>query len=161
MVMNPWLCNNFIDSCAFDPKYDPEDKAATEIFRLHEENELGLLIAHSTQKEIDHPNTPSWVKKEAGGLIFTLDTSLTHQEKILIQNIEITLAGNGKRENFIQDARHIFEAQKYGGYFITTDKKLIKKRDEIHQLCASNILLPNEFLLLVRAHTNPYKRFGA
>ena len=159
-MLNPWLCNNFVDSCAFDPKYDPEDKAALEIFRLHEENDLLLVTAHSTQKEIDHPNTPLWVKREAGGLLLTIDTSLTQQERILIHKIEGTLAGNGNRESFIQDARHIFESQKYGGYFITTDKRLIKKRDEIRKFCAANILLPSEFLALVQANINPYKKSG-
>ena len=32
----------FLDSCAFDPQYSPEDKFS---------------------KEIEHPNTPIWVKK--------------------------------------------------------------------------------------------------
>jgi hypothetical protein len=150
--MNPWLCNNFIDSCAFDPKYNPEDKAAIEIFRLHEENDLDLLIAHSTQKEIKHPNTPAWVKKEAGGLIFTLDVSLTAHERTLLQNIENILAGYGKRENIIKDARHIFEAQKYGAYFVTTDNRILKKKLELQKICGVRIFLPSEFLTMVQRH---------
>lgn len=157
-MINPWLLNNFVDSCAFDPKYDPEDKAAIEIFRLYEENELSLIIAHSTQKEIDHTNTPSWVKKEAGGLIYTLDVSLTSQEKTLLHNVENILAGNGNRETIIQDARHIFEAQKYGAYFVTADNRLLRKRREIQELCGVTILLPSEFLTIVRSHSNPYKK---
>jgi hypothetical protein len=27
MAMNPWITNIFLDSCAFDPKYHPEDHA--------------------------------------------------------------------------------------------------------------------------------------
>lgn len=61
MPMNPWITNSFLDSCAFDPKHHPEDLAATEIFRLHQEEGLGIRLAHSTQKEVDHPNTPAWV----------------------------------------------------------------------------------------------------
>jgi predicted nucleic acid-binding protein len=157
MAINPWLCNNFVDSCAFDPKYDPENKAATEIFRLHEEDNLGIIIAHSTQKELEHPNTPSWVKKEATGLISTNNVSLTSEEKALLQNIEITLAGHGNRKNIVQDARHIFEAQKYGGvYFVTTDNRLLKKASEIYKLCSVSILLPSKFLSIVQCHPNPY-----
>jgi hypothetical protein len=37
----------------------------------------------------------------------------------LLQKIEAFFAGNGKVENITQDARHVFEAQKYGTYFIT------------------------------------------
>ena len=149
-MINPWLSNNFIDSCAFDPKYDPEDKASTEIFHLHEKDGLNLIIAHSTQKEINHPQTPSWVKSEAGGLIYTLDASLTFQEKTLLHDIENILAGNGKRENIIQDARHILEAQKYGTYFVTTDNRLLRKKHKILELCDVVILLPSEFLTIAR-----------
>jgi predicted nucleic acid-binding protein len=160
MAMNSWISNNFIDSCAFDPKYDPEDKVAKEIFRLHQDNNLSIIIAHSTEKEIEHPNTPSWVKKEAGGLIYTLDVSLTSQEKTLLHNIEKILAGHGKYGNIIQDARHIFEAQKYGVYFVTTDKRLLKKRHEIEKLCGVKILLPSEFLRIVQRHSDPFKSVG-
>lgn len=160
MPINPWISNNFIDSCAFDPKYDPEDKAATEIFRLHQDNDLSIIIAHSTQKEIEYPNTPLWVKKEAVRLPYTLDKSITSQEKTLLQNIEKTLAGHGKRENIIQDARHIFEAQKYAAHLVTTDKRLLKKRHEIEKLCGVKILLPSEFLRIVQSHSDPFKRSG-
>lgn len=153
MTINPWLTNNFVDSCAFDPKYAPEDKAATEIFRLHKEKDLCIIIAHSTQKEIEHPNTPSWVKKEAIGLIYTLPVSLTSQEKSLLKNIERTLAGSGKLENITQDARHIFEAQRYGSYFVTTDDRLLKKAYEIQKLCHVKIILPSEFLAIFQNYS--------
>jgi len=154
MAISPWRTNNFVDSCAFDPKYDPEDKAAIEIFRLHREKELDIIIAHSTQKEIEHPNTPSWVKKEAVGLINTKNISLNPEEKAFLQNIERTLAGSGKRGNILQDARHIFEAQKYGSYFVTTDDRLLKKAHKIQKICRVKILLPSEFLALVHSHAD-------
>jgi hypothetical protein len=150
MPINPWITNNFIDSCAFDPKYDPEDKAANEIFQLRKEKELGILIAHSTQKEIEHPNTPVWVKREAQNLIYTIETQLTRDEINKLCEIEFILAGNGKIENIRQDARHIFEAQKYGSYFITTDTRILKKSDDIFRVCLVVILKPSEFLLLLR-----------
>jgi len=64
MPPNPKISNIFLDSCAFDPKYSPEDQASQEIFQRHKSDELRTLdIAHSNLKEIDHPNTPDWVKK--------------------------------------------------------------------------------------------------
>lgn len=149
MPINPWITNNFIDSCAFDPKYDPEDKAANEIFQLHKEKELDVLIAHSTQKEIEHPNTPAWVKREAQNLIYTINVKLTSDEINKLREIESILAGNGKIENIRQDARHIFEAQKYGSYFITTDTRILKKADDIYRVCLVVILKPSKFLSLV------------
>jgi hypothetical protein len=110
--INPLITNNFIDSCAFDPKYEPEDKASLELFKLCEEGEIIILIAHSTQKEIEHPNTPAWVKREALNLIYTKQTCLTDSEVRKLREIETILAGNGNVENILRDARHVFEAQR-------------------------------------------------
>src|SRR5688572_589773 len=135
MPANPLIVNNFIDSCAFDPKYEPETSASNEIFTLSNEQRFGLLIAHSTQKEIEHPNTPAWVKQEAAGLIYSIDVQLTPNEKQLLSDIEVILAGNGKIENIRQDARHVFETQKYGGYFVTTDKRILARAKELKDRC--------------------------
>ena len=95
MPVNPLITNCFIDSCAFDPKYNPEDEASYEIFRLFKDGELLIQIAHSTQKEIHHPNTPAWVKREALNLIYTLPVQLIESEIRKLREIEIILAGNG------------------------------------------------------------------
>jgi hypothetical protein len=55
---------NFLDSCALSP-IDPEVEASRRIRALGEESTVSLIIAHSVQKEIDHPNTPAEVKREA------------------------------------------------------------------------------------------------
>lgn len=152
MPLNPWITNSFIDSCAFDPKYTPEDEAAKEIFRLYTDEQLSIMIAHSIQKEIEHPNTPTWVKSEAVGLIYTLNISLTQNEGDLLRRIQKILTGEGKPENVEQDARHIFEAQKYGSYFVTTDQRLLRRAGEIKALCGVEILLPTRFLALARQY---------
>ena len=126
--IDPRITNIFLDSCAFDPKYSPEDTAALHLFELYKNAILRLQIAHSTQKELEHPNTPKWVKSEAATLIFTIETSLTSEEMKAKDNILRILAGNGKPEKMLQDAQHIFEAQKYGAYFVTTDERILKKR---------------------------------
>lgn len=150
MAINPLRTNNFIDSCAFDPKYEPEYSASVEIFRLLQHGKLLIHIAHSTQKETDHPNTPDWVKREARNLIYTIDVSLTSDEIDKLKEIEAILAGNGKIENILQDARHVFEAQKYGSYFITTDSRILNRFRALHSACGLLILKPTEFLSLVK-----------
>jgi len=135
-----------MDSCAFDPKYSPENDASLRIFSLYEESAIVLNIAHSTIKEIEHPNTPSWVKKEAGTMIYSIETSLTQKE--IAQKTEIlkVLTGNGKPEKMAKDAEHVFEASKYCGYFITTDERILKKKDDLQAFCAAIIVKPSEFL---------------
>jgi hypothetical protein len=158
MPMNPWITNSFLDSCAFDPKYHPEDQAATELFRLHQVEGLGIRLAHSNQKEVDHLNTPAWVKRKAAGLIYTTQVTLTPDERSRLGKIHAILTGSGKPENVEDDARHIFEAQKYGSYFVTTDERPLKRADEIRTECGVEILRPSQFLELVRSHVRPEKR---
>jgi len=155
MAINPLITNVFIDSCAFDPKYEPEDSASVEIFRIFKEGEdLSIQISHSTQKEIEHPNTPEWVKAEAGNLIYTIEVQLTANEVNILREIEAILAGDGMVKNILQDARHIFEAQKYGSYFITTDSRILNRANELRAAYTVIILKPREFLSLVRQHLN-------
>ncbi|MDD5007972.1 MAG: HlyU family transcriptional regulator [Syntrophorhabdaceae bacterium] len=150
--MNPLITNCLIDSCTFDPKYKPEDEASAEIFRLYKEGELLIQIAHSTQKEIQHPNTPAWVKREALNLIYTLPVSLIESEVRKLREIETILAGNGKIENILQDARHVFEAQKYGSYFITTDSRILDRASRLRSACNITIVKPSEFLSIVKQY---------
>lgn len=58
----------------------------------------------------------------------------------------------GKHE---RDAYHMVEAAKYGGYFITRDARLLKKRLEVARLLGAGfaIVTPPEFL-------EAYKRFN-
>lgn len=143
--------NSFIDSCAFDPKYGPEQAAANEIFRLDSIHDLSLLIAHSVRKELEHPNTPEWVKREGLSRIYSIKVQLTRDEMALKREIHAILTGNGKPEKMKEDAEHIFEAQKYGSCFVTTDERLLKRAADINALCSVVILKPSKFLEYVRA----------
>jgi hypothetical protein len=155
---NPKIRNIFLDSCAFDPKYSPEDEASQEIFQRHKRDELKVLnIAYSNQKEIDHPNTPDWVKIEAINLILTNQTRLTPNEIYEKSEILRILAGNGNPAKMVDDADHLFEASKYGGgYFITTDKRILKKREELKKVCSAIIVKPSEFLKILAMYENTY-----
>jgi hypothetical protein len=144
--IDPRLANILVDSCAFDPKYSPEDKASETLFKLSQENKIILIVAHSNQKEIEHPNTPAWVKREAQSRIYTIPTGLTDNEQKIKAKILGILAGNGKPENMRQDAEHVYETSKYGSYFVTTDERILKREKELFDLCTVTILKPSEML---------------
>lgn len=149
--IDPRRVNNFLDTCAFDPKYSPEDEAAHEIRRLFETGHVQLILAHSNQKEIEHPNTPADVKAAAGSMIYTIETSLTPEEVTRKAKIHEALTSNGKPEKYAADASHVFEAGKYGGgYFITTDERILAKRDEIRALGGGIVLRPSEWMKLFK-----------
>lgn len=145
-LIDPRRANNFLDTCAFDPKYSPEDRAAHRIRALHQSGEIHLILAHSNQKEVAHPNTPMDVKAEAVGMIYTLETGLTRHEIEQRGRIHAILTGNGKPENYAADAAHVFEASKYGAHFITTDARILKKREELGGICAAIVVSPSEWL---------------
>ncbi len=145
-ILDPRRTNNFLDSCAFDPKYAPEHEAAQKIRILSNEEKIQLLLAHSNQKEIDHPNTPVDVKQEAAGMIYTIETSLTSDEIARKAQIHLVLTGNGSPEKYASDALHVFEAGKYHGYFITTDHRILNKRGELQSVSAATIVTPSEWL---------------
>jgi len=151
---NPTLAGIFMDSCAFDPKYSPEDAASNELFKLsklpHRTQRLPIVIAHSTLKEIHHPNTPLWVRQLAATQIFTDPTSLTFDEQTVKTGILRVLTGTGKAENMSRDADHVFEAYKYSSYFVTTDAKILKRKDALRQFCRVEIMKPRELLDLYR-----------
>lgn len=141
--IDPYICNILVDSCAFDPDDENEAKASEALFNSER---LNIIIAHSNMKEIEHPNTPAWVKQEALSRIYTIETSLTPQEAAIKQKIHAILTGNGKPEKMVKDAEHVFESHKYGGYFVTNDNRILKKREEISNISNARIVRSTELL---------------
>ena len=139
-----------IDSCAFDPKNPPEEQeAALKIFEMGDKGFLDIGIAYSTEKEIEHPKTPMWVKQKALELIYTVEVGLNEYEKRLLAEIGRVLVRNGKSRNHKNDAKHIFEAQKYGAHFITTDDRVLRKASQLQNLCSIRVFKPSEFLIFI------------
>ncbi|HET8801760.1 MAG TPA: hypothetical protein VFN01_11315 [Marinobacter sp.] len=151
-MISPWATNSMLDSCAFDPKYSPEDECASKLHRLCSEKDLPLFIAHSVKKELEHPNTPRWVKAEAAARIYSLKTNRTADELSRFKKIHQILTGNGRPDKYLQDAEHVFEASKYGSYFVTTDRRILDKSKKISEIVAVKILLPSEYLRLVEQY---------
>ena len=78
--IDPKYSQFHLDTCAFDPTHSPEDLAAIEIWNLYEAGTLNVILAHSNQREIGHPNTPPRVKAQASAMISTIPVQLTPQE---------------------------------------------------------------------------------
>lgn len=144
--LDPRRANNFLDSCAFDPKYAPESDAAEEIRRIADDPGLSLLVTCSNRKEIEHPNTPADVKREARALNYTIENHITHAELTRKAAVLRVLTGNGNPENYAADAAHLFEAGRYFGYFITTDRHILDKRNELRDVCPATVVKPSEWL---------------
>ena len=144
---DPRRTNTFLDSCAFDPKYQPEHEAAQRIRSLRQSVKISILIAHSNQKEIEHPNTPAEVKAEATGMNYTIETALTPDEVSRRAQIHEAITGDGNPAKYQADAYHVFEAGKYGGgYFVTTDRRILACKVQLEAISGAIILKPSEWL---------------
>ncbi|MDC0598464.1 hypothetical protein OAP18_01275 [Gammaproteobacteria bacterium] len=115
---------------------------------------LARSVSSSTIKETEHPNTPEHVKEEASTKIFTIESNLVSEEHKTKTEIWRILTGNGKPEKMKQDAEHVFEAHKHGPYFVTTDNRILKLRNELKKICNACIVTPSEMVELIHAHEN-------
>jgi hypothetical protein len=155
MSCNPFYPPVYFDSCAFDGGNISEQQASIEARVLIEGDDGIINIVHSVMKEIEYPNTPQWVKEIAKNSIFTIEVQLTQQEESELKDVETIIVGNGDIEKRKADCRHVFEAQKYGRYFVTTDKDILKHSNAIKRrfstLC---IIKPSELLEIVKQNIN-------
>lgn len=150
MLPNPFYQPVYFDSCAFDGGNEIEQQASIEARELFEENGGNINIVHSVMKEIEYPNTPQGVKDIANNSIFTIESQLTPQEEAELKDVETIIVGNGNLEKRKADCRHVFEAQKYGRYFVTTDKDILKHGDAIKKRFSTLFIVnPSEFLEIV------------
>ena len=145
--MSPYFSNSFVDANFFD-KTDPvEDKAVDDILELANNGKISLLIPYSVKYEIEHPNTPTYVKSKAAKLIYSIEVKLNSNEITTRQQVQKILQGNcleGKHKN---DAFHVVESEKCGGkLFITKDKSLLDKASEIFRILPIKLLKPSAYI---------------
>lgn len=151
MATNPFLQPIFFDSCAFDGGDQTEQSASVEARTLFEQHGGIINMLHSVQKEIDYPATPQWVKDLATSYIGTLQVPLNTQELKELRDIEVIIVGNGNLYKRRADCRHVFEAQKYGHHFVTTDNGILKHSAAIERrFITLFIIKPTEFLGIVK-----------
>ena len=152
-MFDPRKGNNFIDANVLDRTGGPEDAAVDEILRLYMEgDEFTLLLPYSVKDEIAHPNTPAKVKERAALFVFSQPVSLIDKELALHERIRELIRGNAASGQHDKDAFHLVESHKYGArFFITNDKRLLKKSDEILEALTLKVVTPPKFLEAYRS----------
>lgn len=149
-MIDPWFTNSSLDTCVLNSASLVEASAVKEILCLQNEMGLSLIVSHSTKREFDHPNTPREVKMETSSKTCTVPVELNPQEMTIKRKLHSLIVGNGKASTYAADAEHIFEAQKYGSYFLTEDRRLLGKAAAVQEICELIVLLPTDFLQLVK-----------
>ena len=146
--IDPRHFNNLIDANILDRLNGPEDAVVDEIIALADSGRITLQLPHSVKAEIDHPDAPADVKRQAVGFIYTSPVSLTAAERQRHEEVHALVRGNAEPGEHDRDAYHMVEAARYGGYFITRDARLLEKRIDVAGLLGAGfaIVTPSEFL---------------
>ncbi|MCP4080627.1 MAG: hypothetical protein GY743_10295 [Planctomycetaceae bacterium] len=156
-TLDPRICNIHLDANALDRDDSARCVFVVRVLALRDADEICFTIPKSVRSEVRHSHTPEKVKADMLSEIYTLEASPTAKEQATLGQIRAILTGNAHAGKHDDDAEHLFEASKYGGgYFITHDRRMLNKRDELRRLLspALTIVTLEEFLAA-------YDRFAA
>lgn len=82
----------------------------------------------------------------ARDLMYTDETELTPELLSRKYEIRILIQGNAKSGKHKGDADHLFELFKFGGgYFVTTDERLLSRSDELFQKYFITTIKPSRY----------------
>ncbi len=158
--IDPLCFNNFVDANILDDVADGEDPAVNEIVDLAQSGKITLLLPYSVQNELKNPNTPAHVQRAATLFLFSVEVGLTDGERRLYREVVAAVKGNAEEKNIAPDLFHVSEAAKYGGYFITRDKRLLTRSAAIASILDINVVTPTDFLERVAESRDRAARFG-
>lgn len=149
MKPNPFDNFIFYDSCAFDGGDLKQQEASLKVQKILESKGTKIILMHSVAGEIKNSKTPEWIREKEIRSLQTVKLPLTEAEQLKLLDIQNIIVGNGSVKQRHADCVHVFEAQKYGGYFVTTDEGIYKHADVIQAKYGLNIVSPDEFLEIV------------
>jgi hypothetical protein len=78
-------------------------------------------------------------------------TTLTSAERQCLEEVRAVMRGNSKSDRHDADAAIVFDGKKYGGYLITEDPRILKRRvalQAIHAPAALWIVTLSEFMAI-------------
>ena len=158
--IDPLHFNNFIDANILDNVADGEDAAVNKIVDLAQSGEITLLLPYSVQNELKNPNTPAHVRRAATLFLFSVEVGLTDGERRHYRDLVDAVKGNAEEKNIAPDLFHVCEAAKYGGYFITRDKRLLHRSGAIASILQIDVVTPTVFLERVAEARQRAVKFG-
>ena len=132
--LDPRMCPVAIDANALARDGGERDALVDRLLALSKSGTVRLLVPKGVRAEIQNPNTPADVKQATLPQIFTIDVELNSDEQRRKRTIAAELQGNAKRGKHQADSDHLFEAAKYGGFFITEDDRILKRAGRLHEV---------------------------
>jgi hypothetical protein len=132
--LDPRICPVAIDANALDRDGSDRDRLVDRLLGLSEAGTINLIVPKGVRQEILHPRTPAGVQQGALPKIFTIGVGLNPDEQRQKRIITVELQGNAKPGKHEADADHLFEAAKYGGYFITHDHRILTRAGRLREV---------------------------
>jgi hypothetical protein len=127
--------NISIDANALDRDGSARDALVDRFQALASARRLNVVVACGVRDEIQHPRTPADVKEAVLPWIFNRRPGLIASQHADRYRVASVLQGNAHPAKHAADASHLSEAAETGcAYFITHDKRILDKRDELRSL---------------------------
>lgn len=143
--INPEICNIALDANALDRGGSTRDALVDRFVELKQSGVLRVVIPGGVRTEVSHPSTPGHVQKEVLPEIFNLRPSLNSAQRASRRRVEALLRGNAQPGTHSADASHVSEASETGcSYFITEDRRILSKRDDLRQEVPSLLIVTLE-----------------
>jgi hypothetical protein len=131
-MLDPRICNIGHDANALDRNGSPRDALVDRFRSLVSAGRLIVVVAGGVRDEVQHPRTPADVKDAVLPRIFNLRPGLIPSQQEERRRVAAVLQGNARPDKHAADASHLSEAAETGcAYFITHDKRILDKRDEL------------------------------
>ena len=154
-VLDPRICNTMLDANAIDRDGGPRDVLVARLLALDETGEITIVMPGSVRREVKHPRTPRDVMRQLLPAVYSLPVGKTAAEHEKLCDVQRLLRGNAITDKHDADGSHLCEAAKYGGgYFITHDSRLLKKRAALERL-----LGPALCIVTLQEYLDAYERF--
>lgn len=153
--LDPRIVNVVFDANTFNRDGGPEDAAVDRLLELGRSRKITLIMPWSVRPEIEDPRTPAHVQKAALPQFFSYQVGQNTAEQALQRQVRAILQGNATPGRHDADAQHVVEAAKYGGYFITHDRRINHtKRGELEAVLPPSLWIVTlaEFLALFDQH---------
>ena len=153
-VLDPRICPVAIDANALDRDGSARDDLVDRLLGLSSAGTINLIVPKRVREEIQNPRTPAHVQDAALPKLFTIPVGLNSDEQRRKRIIEQELQGNARPGKHMADADHLFEAAKYGGYFITHDQRILIRAGRLREVLPPSLTVVTlvDFLAIFDDH---------
>lgn len=142
--LDPRTAKIACDSNALDYAGGDADRLIDRFRELAAEGRLAAVMAAGVRNEVENPRTPRQVQETIRPEIPSPTTRLSLSQQDCRFKVRIILQGNAAPGKHAADALHLCEAAETGcAYFITNDKRILRKRGELERVLPLTLTIVN------------------